>query len=171
MIRRANIEDINVILSIVYSAQLSLRELGIDQWQDGYPQLEVIERDIARGVGYVYIDEGVVAGYAAIIFDGEEAYRQIEAKCWNTAEEYVAIHRICVGGQYRRRGIAVEFMRHAARLARDMGFDAFRIDTHRGNVRMLTLLAKLGFAYVGIVRYDSGERMAFDLELSKSNTL
>ena len=47
MIRRAHIEDIDRILSIVRSAQLSLRDLGIDQWQDGYPSREVIEADIS----------------------------------------------------------------------------------------------------------------------------
>jgi hypothetical protein len=46
MIRRADIGDVDRIMGIVRSAQLSLRQLGIDQWQDGYPSLEVIEGDI-----------------------------------------------------------------------------------------------------------------------------
>ena len=42
MIRKATIKDIDHIMSIVSDAQLSLRELGIDQWQDGYPSVDVI---------------------------------------------------------------------------------------------------------------------------------
>ena len=51
MIRKATKEDISQIMSIVADAQLSLRELGIDQWQDGYPSMDVIEDDIASDVG------------------------------------------------------------------------------------------------------------------------
>ena len=53
MIRQATTDDINAILSIVNDAQLSLRDLGIDQWQDGYPSRDVIMDDIAKGVGFV----------------------------------------------------------------------------------------------------------------------
>ncbi|MBP3548269.1 MAG: GNAT family N-acetyltransferase [Alistipes sp.] len=172
MIRRANIEDIDTILSIIHDAQLSLRDLGIDQWQDGYPSREVIEDDMRAGVGYVLCDErNTPIGYAAIVLSGEEAYAQIEAGKWHTPAEYVVVHRLCVAGSVRRRGIAVEFMRYAAECAKRAGYSAFRIDTHRGNVRMLSMLTKLGFSYVGIIYYTSGERLAYDLNLDLTNTL
>ena len=77
MIRHATIDDIDTILSIVRSAQLSLRDLGIDQWQDGYPRREDIAKDIDAEVGYVAVDDkDRVIGYAAIIYSGEEANRQ-----------------------------------------------------------------------------------------------
>ena len=41
MIRKAQYDDIETIMAIVREAQLSLRELGIDQWQDGYPSSDV----------------------------------------------------------------------------------------------------------------------------------
>ena len=73
MIRRATIHDVDRILSIIRDAQLSLRDLGIDQWQDGYPSRDVIEEDIARCVGYVQCnDENEAVGYAAIVLSGEE---------------------------------------------------------------------------------------------------
>ena len=40
MIRQAIREDIPTIMSIVRSAQCALAELGIDQWQDGYPSAQ-----------------------------------------------------------------------------------------------------------------------------------
>ena len=51
MIRRATHSDLEAIMTIVHSAQLYLAELGIDQWQDGYPEREVIVADIDTGVG------------------------------------------------------------------------------------------------------------------------
>lgn len=172
MIRRATTYDIERILSIIGDAQLSLRDLGIDQWQDGYPSRDVIAGDIERGVGYVLSDNNDEAiGYAAILLTGEEAYLQIDDDTWHTPREYVVVHRLCVAARLHRRGVAMEMMQHAANVARESGIYAFRIDTHRGNVRMLSMLEKLGFAYVGIIRYDSGERLAFDLNLKISKTL
>lgn len=169
LVRLATHSDVESILSIVRSAQLSLKELGIDQWQDGYPNKSVIDEDIKHGVGYVICaDDGTVMGYEAIVLTGEEAYNQIADEMWNTPNEYVVVHRLCVSGDCRRQGIAQELMSFAVKYAMDNGINAFRIDTHKGNVRMLSLLRKLGFKYVGIVRYDSGEREAFDMNLNKN---
>ena len=169
LIRLATHNDIESILSIVRSAQLSLKELGIDQWQDGYPSKEVIAEDIAQGVGYVICaDDSTVVGYEAIVLTGEEAYKQIADETWNTPNSYVVVHRLCVSGDRRRCGVAHELMAYAAKYAMERGVNAFRIDTHKGNVRMLSLLRKLGFQYVGIVRYDSGEREAFDMNLNNN---
>ena len=173
LIRRATYNDIDSILSIVRSAQLSLRELGIDQWQDGYPSRDVISADIDAGVGYVAEDaNGNVVGYEAVVLSGEEAYLQLPHNIWHTDSDYVVVHRLCVMADNRRRGIAIELMRFAARHAASNGIISFRIDTHRGNVRMLSLLGKLGFQYVGIIHYPvSGERVAYDLKLNGSYLL
>ena len=168
MIRRATILDIERILSIVRSAQLSLRELGIDQWQDGYPRREDVMADIEHGIGWVVTDSDDSAlGYAAIPLTGEEAYLQLRDYEWHTSSRYVVVHRLCVDSTMRRRGVAIQLMNHAIELAREAGMDGFRIDTHRGNIRMLALVEKFGFSYCGIVRYDSGERLAFDLNITK----
>lgn len=171
MIRRALVADVDAIMTIVGEAQRALAEIGIDQWQDGYPSRDIILEDIAAGVGYVCALEGKVVGYAAIVLTGEEAYNQIKASDWNTANDYVVLHRLCVRGRVRRSGVAVELMRYAAALARQNSLTAFRIDTHRGNIRMLSMLDKLGFVSTGTIRYDSGERIAYDLDLSLSKTL
>lgn len=171
MIRLAEVTDVNAIMTIVGQAQQALAELGIDQWQDGYPSRQAILDDIACNVGYVAVEDNRVIGYAAIVLTGEEAYKQIDANEWNTSNDYVVVHRLCVSSSVRRSGVAIGLMQHAASLAREHSFSAFRIDTHRGNIRMLAMLQKLGFKPTGIIHYDSGERVAYDLDLSSSNIL
>lgn len=171
MIRLAEVTDINAIMTIVGQAQQALAELGIDQWQDGYPSRQAILDDIACNVGYVAVEDNTVIGYAAIVLTGEETYKQIYANEWHTSNDYVVVHRLCVNSSVRRSGIAIRLMQHAASLAREHSFSAFRIDTHRGNIRMLAMLQKLGFKPTGIIHYDSGERVAYDLDLSSSNIL
>ena len=169
LIRQARYEDIKTILSIVRSAQLSLSELGIDQWQDGYPSEDIIAEDISNGVGYVACtEEGNVVGYEAVVLTGEEAYTQIADEMWHTSNNYVVVHRLCVDGSARRKGVAIELIAFAGDFAMNHGVSDFRIDTHEGNVRMLSLLEKLGFEHVGTISYDSGLREAFDLMLNKN---
>lgn len=171
MIRRANNRDIEAIMGIISDAQAALRELGIDQWQDGYPTAEIIERDIESKVGYVYVEDNMVVGYAAIVLTGEIAYKQIDEHVWGTGEDYVVVHRLCVGKDFTRKGIALSLMRKAKELAIEAGYSGFRIDTHRGNVRMLSMMDRLGFEYRGIIRYDSGERLAYDLKFNSNSIL
>ena len=165
MIRLASLADVASIMNIVRSAQLALRGLDIDQWQDGYPTQDIIEADISMGVGYVACDDnGVVVGYAAIVVDGEPAYHQSEFVEWHTDDDYVVVHRLCVDASARRKGVAVSLMEYAANHARKQGINTFRIDTHEGNIYMRAMLAKLGFEYCGIVFYPSGKRIGFDLK-------
>lgn len=173
MIRRATHSDLEAIMTIVHSAQLYLAELGIDQWQDGYPEREVIAADIDAGVGFVVCDKSnKPQGYAAIVLSGESAYQQIPQSVWHTSEHYVVVHRICIANNSRRKGLAIQLMRFAASMAIQNGYDAIRIDTHEGNNRMLALLNKLGFEYCGKIAYEqSGERVAYDREISIDNQL
>ncbi len=172
MIRKAKYEDVDAIMEVVADAQLSLRELGIDQWQDGYPSREVILSDIESGVGNVLTDtNNQVVGYVVVVFTGEETYAQLPAEAWHTPEEYVVVHRLCVARKCCRGGVATELMKFAADMARRRGVRGFRIDTHRGNVRMLAMLEKFGFEYCGVIYYPSGERLAYDLDITNSKLL
>ena len=166
MIRQARPEDIDAIMAIVGDAQKALAELGIDQWQDGYPTRDIILRDIDLGQGYLCDDatEGII-GYSAIVLTGEEAYCQIDASQWNTSKDYVVVHRLCIRNALRRKGIATELMQYAITKAKEANLSGFRIDTHKGNIRMLSLLERLGFKYTGRILYESGEREAFDLNI------
>ena len=167
LIRLAHKADIASIMEIVHSAQEALRELGIDQWQDGYPTADIIADDISQGVGYVACTtDGAVVGYEAVVLTGEEAYMQLPDDAWNTPNEYVVVHRLCVLKGHTRMGVAKEMMAFAAQHAIKCGVYAFRIDTHKGNVRMMSLLPQLGFKRVCVVLYDSGERESFYMKLS-----
>lgn len=166
MIRKAAHSDIGSIMGIVGEAQRALADLGIDQWQDGYPTQDIIAEDIDTGSGYVACNEqGDVIGYAAIVLTGEQAYTQLADDSWHTPNRYVVIHRICVGKKSRRSGVANRLIDKAIEIAHTNAIYAFRIDTHSGNIRMRTLLRKRGFDYCGIVHYPSGEREAYDLNI------
>lgn len=164
--RKASAEDAARILEIIRQAQAQMRAAGSRQWQNGYPALGDILRDIERGYGYVLCQPGdavpeAVVAYGAVVFDGEAAYDAIEGE-WQTPEPYVVLHRLAVADEMKRRGVAGEFLRRVGMLALGRGVEAFRVDTNFDNRYMLRLLEKTGFRYCGKIWYDSGERLAFE---------
>lgn len=160
--RNATYDDIESIMEIVADAQESLRGLHIDQWQNGYPNAEVIKTDIDNKVGIVGLLDGKIVAFAAIVFTGEPAYDDLQEGNWLSNEDYVVLHRLCVRKSATRHGIAGQIMTYIETEALKKGVKSFKIDTHLGNIYMMDLLKKSGFTYCGIVYYDHGKRWAFE---------
>ncbi|WP_418983410.1 N-acetyltransferase family protein [Alistipes sp.] len=165
--REAVAADLPQILRIIAQAKAQMRALGSTQWQDGYPAEADIRRDLRLGYGYVLVRAAAPdrpIAYGAVVFDGEAAYAGI-AGSWLTEGPYVVVHRLAVADGEKGRGAATAFMRRTEALARARGVRAFRIDTNFDNRYMLRMLSRLGFAYCGKIRYESGERLAFEKRL------
>ena len=162
--RPALSNDLSRICTIIRQAQEQMRRRGSLQWQNGYPAPENIRNDIFHGYGYVLGDNSSVWAYGAVVFDGESAYNDIQGE-WLDDHPYVVLHRLAVADEVKRRGFTREFMQRVAELALERGISSFRVDTNYDNEYMLRLLRSLNFIRCGIIRYDSGERIAFQKRL------
>ena len=137
---------------MIKHARAAIRALGIDPWQDGYPEPEVIESDIASGIGHVFEADGRIAGYLALAGEPEAVYERIDG-AWLTAGPYLTVHRMCIDDGFRGTGLSAEMFAFAEESARARGIESVRVDTHRGNVVMQRLLQKRGFQRCGEVAY------------------
>lgn len=161
MIRRANKNDIISIMPIYEQAKAKMRADGnVHQWSDKYPDEETLLSDIARGELYLACEDDEIYGVFMLSFSGEETYQEIQG-AWLNDEPYAVIHRIASHGKGR----------NLLKDAIDFAFastDNIRIDTHKDNNIMRSLLNKLGFVYTGIIHLKSGdERWAYQLIKSK----
>ena len=146
--RRANPADIPDIMRLVREAQAFMRTLHIDQWQDGYPGRDVLERDIELGQLYVFAGEDAVAAIGALTLLPEPAYEKLVGR-WLSDGPYLTIHRMALDDAHRGGGLAAELLAQAERLAREGGCASVRIDTHRGNLAMRRFVEKHGFVRTG----------------------
>lgn len=103
--RKAEESDAAVIWSILQEAIQKRKEEGSDQWQDGYPNPEVIASDIANEIGFVLVVDNVVAGYTAIAINDEPSYDAIEGT-WLTNGDFVVFHRAAISKKFVGRGLA-----------------------------------------------------------------
>ena len=164
--RIGEMADLERVMELVADAQNWFRNQSIDQWQDGYPTREIISSDISSGENYIVELNGVAVATFVISFAGEPTYSVIKGKGWLNENCYVVVHRIAVADECRRRGIAREILHYAEELSTERGISDIRIDTHRDNKAMRSLLKKMGYAYCGRITLTSGAfREAYQKEL------
>ena len=171
-IRKSTRQDLCALMPIFAEARSTIKALGIDQWQNGYPNADVILEDIAGGESYSGVCDGEICGTFALIEHGEHTYDRIVDGAWLTGDSigenptYFAIHRVAILVKTRGCGISTAIIDYAAAAARLAGKRSLRIDTHRGNVVMRRMLEKHGFAHCGtIFLQDGAERVAYEKAL------
>ena len=166
IIKKADLNDIDKLLCLFDEARKTMAELGINQWQNGYPNSEVVNEDIEKERSYVIASDGELSASFAIIDDGEPTYEKIFDGEWLTgiSDNYIAIHRVAISVSKRGTGISKEIINFAKDYAVKLNRISVRIDTHEGNVRMRRMLEKNGFVYCGIIYLENGDlRVAYEL--------
>ena len=163
-VRPSRIEELDALVEIVEHGRAALAAAGVPQWHDGYPTRESIEGDIEKGNGYtVLLCEKPIAT-AVILVDGEPDYDEINEGRWLQDGPYITVHRLATHNDAKRTGAASALIKAAEEMARERGFGAVRIDTHRKNLVMQAFLQKNGFSRCGVIylRRTGAERIAFE---------
>ena len=150
-IRNAELCDLPYLLEMLENAKASLRALGIDQWQNGYPNETTLREDIQNRICRVVIDdENNILASAAVYVGDEPTYHEIYNGAWQTENKiYGIVHRIMAAKSAKNRGAA--------------GVTSMRCDTHPGNIIMQHTLEKNGYIRCGIIHLtDGADRFAYE---------
>ncbi|MBE6054117.1 MAG: GNAT family N-acetyltransferase [Clostridium sartagoforme] len=161
--RKSTKKDLNNIMEIIDEAKIFLKSNKVNQWQNGYPNEEVILRDIENNESYILESNGRTIGTTALSFNGEKTYEKIYEGKWLTNYEYAVIHRIAVTTSSNKRGIGTEIINKVEELCIEKGIRSIKIDTHEDNLIMKKLLLKNKYKYCGIIYLlDGSKRVAFE---------
>ncbi|MBU5312169.1 GNAT family N-acetyltransferase [Tissierella carlieri] len=155
--------DIDSIMNIFNQAKAYMKEQGIDQWNNNYPNYEVVKNDIKDGVSYVLVKDNNVVGTVVAIFGEEKNYKNIYDGKWISNEEYAVIHRIAIDSNYKGLGIVSIIFKNIEDICINRSINSIRVDTHEDNLSMQSLLAKNCFQYCGVIYLeDKSKRIAFE---------
>ncbi len=160
-LKLAEFKDIEIAVKIIDEAKAHLKEQGINQWQNGYPDYDAIKKDISTNKGYFLVNEDEILGYLCIDFDGEPAYDTLKGS-WNSNKKYVVVHRLAFSQNARGKGIAHEVFNLVCKESLNKNIDYFRVDTDADNIKMQHILKKNGFEFCGTIWFDNSEKIAFD---------
>ncbi|MEG1459009.1 MAG: GNAT family N-acetyltransferase [Acetivibrio sp.] len=155
--RKAEIEDLPDIMKIIDEAKEYLKLQGVDQWQDGTPNEDIISKDIARKESFVFTEENKICAYAVLSVEKEDCYDKVYDGNWKGKDsEYAVIHRTAMGKSCRGRGKAQELFDICEQEAKQKGRKTLRIDTHQDNRLMQHLIKKNGFTHCGWIYMKDG---------------
>lgn len=164
ILRKADLSEIPFIWDIIKDAIQQRKDEGSSQWQDGYPNELSINNDIKNGYGYVLTEDETILAYAAIIFDKEPAYENIEGK-WLTNGDYGVVHRVAVSKLAKGKGIATKLFKLVEEVCLNNNVHSIKVDTNFDNVPMLKILDRLEYSYCGEVYFRGAARKAFEKKL------
>lgn len=157
-IRQTRPEEISKLMPIFEQAKRIMRKSGnMKQWTSGYPNEELVHRDIENGHSYVCLDDAQeIIGTFSFIPGKDPTYARIYEGAWiDDVQPYATIHRLA--STEASHGVAAACLDWCYRQIPNL-----RADTHRDNSILQHILTKHGFTYCGIIYLMNGdERLAF----------
>lgn len=162
-IRHTTLDDLEQILVIYAYAREQMRLAGNpNQWDQHYPSLEILKKDIINKNSYVILDHTDIIAVFTFIIGDDPTYAFIENGNWLNSRTYGTIHRIASSG--KRKGIFAYCLSFCLSKISNI-----RIDTHACNYKMQHLLQMNGFQKCGqIYTQDGSPRIAYQLESSNT---
>jgi len=163
--RKSKKEDLDRIMEIINNGKKFLKEQGVDQWQGGFPNSDLILDDMEKGYSYVLEEDGGIVGTAALCFDGESGYDKIHEGEWLSNNEFLVLHRVAVDYEKKGSGLSAKIFKAAEDIALERGVHSIKIDTHEENKPMQRAVLKNGYQYCGIIYYHMDvveKRLAYE---------
>ena len=157
VIEHAKMSDFAIIESVYATARKFMKETGNPtQWGDTYPECELLENDIQNNNLYVVKAEEEIIGAFMFSLQVDQCYNVIENGSWRFDRKYGVIHRLASNG--KKKGVFGAVLEFALTQS-----DYIRIDTHKQNKVMQSVLAKHGFVPCGKVYMLNGSpRIGYD---------
>jgi RimJ/RimL family protein N-acetyltransferase len=164
--RQANYSEASQIWQILKDAIKRRKEDGSNQWQDGYPNMEVVKSDIEKKIGFVFTQNDTIIGYSAVIINDEPDYINIEGK-WLSDQDFIVYHRVAISEEFLAKGMAKKMMKLIEQYALSKNIYSLKADTNHDNIPMMKIFEKLGYSFCGIVYIRQSPRRAYEKVLKK----
>ncbi|MFV0391113.1 MAG: GNAT family N-acetyltransferase [Paludibacteraceae bacterium] len=165
--RKATFEEATQIWDILRKAIERRKSEGSKQWQDGYPNPDVIAGDIEKGVGYVLTENKKIIGYSVVLKNDEPVYENIVGQ-WLTSGDFLVVHRVAIADSHLRKGFAKEILARVESLALQNNIFSVKADTNFDNPAMLRIFEQLGYVYCGKIHFRGSERLAYEKMISNA---
>lgn len=164
-IKKAKLDDLSKIMTIIDGAKRQLAEYGSPQWQNGFgPNEESMKKAIEEGSCYIAFQKETIIAVACLMTGVDEVYTNIREGQWQEEfDDYLSIHRFAVAREMTGKGIGQSFLAELVKTAKNLGYCDIRIDTYPKNLGMIKIIEKCEFVYRGNVYFPipDGERVAY----------
>ncbi len=142
--------ELDAILQLTRDCGKNLRENGIDQWDENYPDRETIFHDLNTKTLFAYRKGDELLGIVVLNEFQDEEYGEIN---WSTSpdDKNIVVHRLAVRPDQQGKGIGRKLMDFAEQWSRENKYDAIRLDTYSQNQRNRRFYTIRGYTPLGSV--------------------
>lgn len=149
IIRKANKTDLDNIMKMYKSCIKGMLENGIDQWDDAYPNTEIISQDLNVGTYYVAeMDETIIGG---INIDNNQDDTYLHLDWEDKSDSFLVVHRLGVKEEFWNKKIGKNMMLFSEKLVIEKGLKSIRLDTYSGNPKAMEFYRRLGYSELGTI--------------------
>lgn len=159
MIQKAGFSDLREIKNLTEACAIGMQQKGIFQWNEHYPSLEKLQRDIAREELYLLREENEILGIVVLTPEMDEEYVSIEWLTPNGNNLY--IHRLAVHPAFWGSGYGQRLMEFAEEFARENKYDSVRLDTFSQNHRNQRFYEARGYQRLGDIYFPKQSEHPF----------
>lgn len=153
-IRKAELEDLNIIVDIFRNAINEMNDNNIPQWDEIYPTGEILKEDILKQEMYVGIKEDAIVSVLVVNDESDEQYKNGN---WKYADEgFVVVHRLCVNPIYQNQKIGRATMTMIENILKKEMVESIRLDAFSLNPYALKMYEALGYQKVGETHWRKG---------------
>lgn len=167
VLRKATTADAATLLQLVRDCVAAMRAAGIEQWDEVYPNVDTIARDIEASTLHVLCEDEEIIASITIDQTMDLLWQGMD---WSAdSEPAFAVHRLMVHPTQQGRGFARRLMQHAETTARNHGGRSIRLDTFLQNPAAMALYPRLGYQPTGIAMMRKGAFAGFEKLLHPSS--
>lgn len=147
IIRKAAKKDLEKIMEMYKSCVSAMLDIGIDQWDESYPNIDIITSDINAETFYVAEINTKIIGGINIDQNQDKSYLGINWE--DISNSCLVVHRLAVRKEFWNKSIGKKLMLFGENLTIEKGLRSVRLDTYSGNPKAIQFYRKLGYKQLG----------------------
>ena len=151
---KATLNQADKVFSVYSAAVKHMEQQGIHQWDEIYPDLQIITEDISKNQMYIRTIGEKIAVCFVLSEEYDEEYKN--GKWQHPDSRFCVIHRLCVNPQFQNQGIATKTMEYIEKVCKEAGYDSIRLDCFTENPYSRRLYDKAGYSVAGYADWRKG---------------
>lgn len=158
----SEIKNLPEIFRLTQACSSHLQSQDIQQWDETYPSLELLERDINSGAMFSLFESTELIGMIVMDDIQSSQYKSID---WQLKEKPIlVVHRLAIAPQHQGKQLGLHLMQYAEGMAKSGGYKSIRLDAYKHNPKLQQFYIALGYISVGEIdlEYTTGPFVCFE---------
>ena len=143
------------LIDVVYLFREAVKDMnsrGLYHWNTGYPNPEIIAKDLEDGSLFMVMESYACIG---VIVMNEKSSPEFNTVDWKSnGAKVLYVHRMAVHPLWRGKGVTEKMLGFAEKYGKENGFTSIRLDVYQNNEHRKNIIVNRKFEEVGSIQLD-----------------